>query len=169
MALALVHAHPETAEENVTLLLRRINEASSLLTRQLWAEMVDKTAVRAEGRVLFAKLHGRIASVWGEIVFRRDSLFAHSGATPTNRRAATPVPLPTATPFRGVAPAAQPTAAPAATAPAVPQAIVEEVEAEAPTPPPTSAPAQPTPTAAPSPPTPRETRGSPSSTPHRQR
>ena len=43
MALALVHANPEAAEENVTLLLRRINEASSLVTRQPWAEMVDRT------------------------------------------------------------------------------------------------------------------------------
>ena len=58
MALALVHANAETAEENVNLLLRRINEASSLMTRQQWAEMVDRTEVRADGPILLAKLHG---------------------------------------------------------------------------------------------------------------
>ena len=127
MALALVHSDAETAEENVTLLLRRINEADSFYTRQPWAQMVDKTKVRTEGLVLFAKLHGRIARAWLEIVFRRDSLLFHEGATQTDQdTASTARDTATRSP---VTPTQRPVAepvAPAATAPAVePEAVVE--------------------------------------------
>ena len=61
MALALVHANAETAEENVIRLPQRINETSSFMTQMLWAEMIDKIDVRADGRVLLAKLYGHIA------------------------------------------------------------------------------------------------------------
>ena len=140
MALALVHGSAETAEENVNMLLRRINEASSVLTRQPWSEMVDKASVRAEGRVLLAKLHGRIAGAWAGMVFQRDTLFAHDGGAPIQRRTsstapATPLPAPTIAVVQAAV----------ATAPAVAvqQPVTREEVAPTPTtaPPPTSTPA----------------------------
>ena len=97
MALALVHANAETAEENVNLLLRRINEASSLMTRQQWAEMVDRTEVRADGPIFLAKLHGRISRAWAAMVFNRDSLLFHEGTVSSNHRSTTPVQAPATT------------------------------------------------------------------------
>ena len=106
MALALVHANAETAEENVIRLPQRINETSSFMTQMLWAEMIDKIDVRADGRVLLAKLYGHIASSWFAIVFNRDSLLVHGDSTSIADRP-TPAIVPTATPFPTADTAAQ--------------------------------------------------------------
>ena len=84
MALALVHADTEAAKENVALLRQRINETSSLLTGQPWIELIDHIEINSDGRVLLAKLHGRIARTWTASVFNRDSLFVHEGAAPAD-------------------------------------------------------------------------------------
>ena len=145
MALALVHGSAEIAEENVNLLLRRINEASSILTRQPWSEMVDKAAVRAEGRVLLAKLHGRIAGAWAGMVIQRDTLFAHDGGAPTQRDTASTAP---ATPLPTLTVAAVQAAV--ATAPAVAgeQPVTREEVAPTTAPAPTATPPAPTATPA---------------------
>ena len=140
MAIALVHGSAEAAEENVNLLLRRINEASSLVRRGMrWSEMVDKAAVRAEGRVLLAKLHGPIAGAWPNFVFQPDTLFAHDGGAPTQQDTVSTAP---ATPLPRVAAVQEAVA----TAPAVVQeAVVAAVAVEAgATPAPTATPAAPT-------------------------
>ena len=98
LALALVHANAETAAENVIRLPQRINETSSFMTRMPWAQLVDKVDVRADGRVLLAKLHGRIARFWFAIVFNRDSLLVHGDSTSIADGTA-PAIVPTATPF----------------------------------------------------------------------
>ena len=96
MALALVHPNAETAVENVTLLRRRVNESSSFMTRQPWAEMIDHVEVRAEGRVLLGKFRGRIARSWIAVVFNRDSLLFHEGGARTSRPEAAQAQVPTA-------------------------------------------------------------------------
>ena len=74
MALALVHVTAESAEENMTLLRRRVNEAPSVVTGQPWAELVDDLEVHAEGRVLSAKLRGPISESWLSWVLAGDQL-----------------------------------------------------------------------------------------------
>lgn len=77
MALVLVHAGPEAASENRGLLRRRIEETSSLATNEPWTRLVDSVESRAEGRVLLAKLRGRIARAWLDWVYRQDPLILH--------------------------------------------------------------------------------------------
>ena len=77
MALVLVHANSKAAEDNVDLLRQRIAETSSLLTNQPWNEMVDSMEIRSEGRVLLARLYGRIAPNWATWFGQRDPLLAH--------------------------------------------------------------------------------------------
>ena len=135
MALALVHGKPQRAEENATLFLRRINEASSLVYGQRWDEMVDKAAVRAEGRLLVAKLHGRIARAWASLVYDRDTLIAHGGPAPASDDKAPPTRVHTSTPRQTATEApVQQVIAPTATLPAPTQASVQPtVPAVAPT------------------------------------
>ena len=79
MALTLVHADPASTEENVGLLRRRIEEGQSLFFDVPWSESVelDSSVIRAEGRVLTAKLRGTMFRNWLDWVFQRDSLIMH--------------------------------------------------------------------------------------------
>ena len=118
MALALVHADSESAEDNVDLLRQRIMESSSLFTGQPWQEMVDSMEIRAEGRVLLARLYGRMAFAWAQFFVRLDPLLAHESGfdEPTSPAPTATRPGPTAT--RPAPTATRP--APTATSPAVP-------------------------------------------------
>ena len=95
MALALVHADVESAQQNVDLLRQRIDVslraisqslAGALRTREArgvggrWADFVERTEVHAQGRVLLAKLRGPVASLWIELRFE-NALLAHSQPT----------------------------------------------------------------------------------------
>ena len=80
MVVVLVHSEEGAAKENVTLLRRRLEEASSLLTPQPWSEFFDaaRVEVRSEGRVLQAKLPIlRSPNIWLEFFFQRDPLLLH--------------------------------------------------------------------------------------------
>ena len=75
MALALVHAGGDSAEENVGLLRRRLEEGRSVRFDAPWSEFfeVDASGIEAEGRVLLAKLRPTSSvSVWIELVFFLD-------------------------------------------------------------------------------------------------
>ena len=77
MALVLVHADDTSAEENVGLLRRTIEEGSSTWYDAPWSDFtdVDRLEIDAEGRVLMAKLRGgglaKNPFQWWEV---RDSL-----------------------------------------------------------------------------------------------
>ncbi len=79
MALVLVHAHDASAEENVGLLRRIIEEEGSVLYDILWSDYinVERSEIHAAGRVLRAKLRGRFASQWLYWVLQRDSLILY--------------------------------------------------------------------------------------------
>ena len=79
MALVLVHADDASAEENVGLLHRIIEEEGSVVNDALWSDYidVDRSEIHAEGRALLAKLRGRFASRWLRWVLQRDSLILY--------------------------------------------------------------------------------------------
>ena len=77
MVLVLVHADGASAEENTGLLRQRILETTSLLTGQPRTELVSRMEIRAEGRVLLAKLYGGIVAQWFDWVRYRDPLLVH--------------------------------------------------------------------------------------------
>ena len=83
MALALVHVDAASAEQNVGLLRRRIEEATSLrFPGTPWAEIFDADSleVSSDGRVLVAKLRrtgGRMGTSWLQFVMARDPLLLH--------------------------------------------------------------------------------------------
>ncbi len=79
MALVLVHADDASAEENVGLLRRIIEEEGSVLYDISWSDYIDveRSEIHAEGRVLRAKLRGRFASQWLYWVLQRDSLILY--------------------------------------------------------------------------------------------
>ncbi len=79
MALVLVHAHDASAEENVGLLRRIIEEEGSVLYDISWSDYIDveRSEIHAQGRVLRAKLRGRFASQWLYWVLQRDSLILY--------------------------------------------------------------------------------------------
>ena len=64
MALVLIHAADASAEENVGLLRRIIEEEGSVLYDALWSDYIDvgRSEIHAEGRVLRAKLRGGFAN-----------------------------------------------------------------------------------------------------------
>ncbi len=79
MALVLVHADDASAEENVGLLRRIIEEEGSVLYDALWSDYIDveRSETHAEGRVLLAKLRGGFANNWRDWVIQRDGLILH--------------------------------------------------------------------------------------------
>ncbi len=79
MALVLVHADDASAEENVGLLRRIIEEEGSVLYDALWSDYIDveRSEIHAEGRVLLAKLRGGFANNWRDWVIQRDGLILH--------------------------------------------------------------------------------------------
>ncbi len=79
MALVLVHAADASAEENVGLLRRIIEEEGSVLGDTLWSDYIDvgRSEIHAEGRVLRAKLRGGFANNWRDWVIQRDGLILH--------------------------------------------------------------------------------------------
>ena len=79
MALVLVHADDASAEENVGLLRRIIEDEGSILDDIAWSDYIDveRSEIHAEGRVLRAKLRGRFASQWLYWVLQRDSLILY--------------------------------------------------------------------------------------------
>ena len=77
MALTLVHSDATSAEENVALLRRRIEETRSIWRGDLWIDMVDSMEITAEGRVLSAKLWGRISVNWYTWFDEREPLLMH--------------------------------------------------------------------------------------------
>ena len=81
MALALAHADAASAEENVGLLRRIIEEGSSTFYGNPWSDTIDvgSLEIKSEGRLLLAKLRGDIAASggWLNWVFYVDSLILH--------------------------------------------------------------------------------------------
>ena len=79
MALVLVHADDASAEENVGLMRRFIEEEGSVLNDALWSDCIDveRSEIHAEGRVLLAKLRGGFANNWLSWVIQRDGLILH--------------------------------------------------------------------------------------------
>ena len=79
MALVLVHADDASAEENVGLLRRIIEEEGSVLYDISWSDYIDveRSEIHAEGRVLLAKLRGPQALHWLRWVLQRDSLILY--------------------------------------------------------------------------------------------
>ena len=79
MALVLVHADDASAEENVGLLRRIIEEEGSVLYDISWSDYidVDRSEIHAKGRALLAKLRGPRALHWLRWVLQRDSLILY--------------------------------------------------------------------------------------------
>ena len=79
MALVLVHADGASAEENVGLLRRIIEEGSSRLFDVPWSEVIDvgRLEINAEGRLLLAKLRGGLARDPFGWLNQRDSFILH--------------------------------------------------------------------------------------------
>ena len=79
MALVLVHADDASAEENVGLLRRIIEEEGSMIHDISWSDYIDveRSEIHAEGRVLRAKLRGGFANNWLDWVNQRDSLILY--------------------------------------------------------------------------------------------
>lgn len=79
MALALVHADPAIAEENVERLRISIEAGMSLYYGQPWTDSIDVGASEfsSKGRVLLAKLRGDFFRSWLDWVYQRDSLIFH--------------------------------------------------------------------------------------------
>ena len=80
MALVLVHADDASAEENVGLLRRIIEEERSFVDPSLlWSDDIDveRSEIHTEGRALLAKLRGRFARSWLAWVYARDSLILY--------------------------------------------------------------------------------------------
>jgi len=78
MALVLVHRDSGDAKDNVARLEQRMRGASSIVTGEPWADMIDEMEINAQGRVVLAKLRGdSIANIWDDWVFRRDLFIPH--------------------------------------------------------------------------------------------
>ena len=77
MVLALVHANEALAAENAVLLRQLIEKADSLSYHAAWVEMVQVLEIRAEGRVLLAKVSGEIISTWARWIIQVDTLLLH--------------------------------------------------------------------------------------------
>ena len=79
MALVLVHADGASAEENVGLLRRRIEEGSSTVYGVPWSDWidVDTLEIKAEGRLLLAKLRGELAEDPFNWMYFRDTLILY--------------------------------------------------------------------------------------------
>ena len=79
MTLALVHADSGSAEENVDLLRRRIEEGNSSASEFLWSDRIDVASleIRSEGRLLLAKLRGPIVRSYLDLLMMRDNLIMH--------------------------------------------------------------------------------------------
>ena len=75
MALALLHSDGTSAENNVELLRRIIQNGRNYYEEQ-WKEIIDynESEVYSEGRVLLAKLRGWVAANWSDVFRLRDSL-----------------------------------------------------------------------------------------------
>ena len=75
MALAIVHSDDGSAEKNVGLLRSKIEEGTSVFAGEQWSEYIntDTSEIRAEGRVLTAKLRGDIFHSWIRWLNNRDS------------------------------------------------------------------------------------------------
>ena len=78
IALALVHADDASAEENVGLLHRRIEEGSSFFWRIPWSDVIDvgRLEIKAEGLLLLAKLRG-FARSWSDWLLSLDPLIGY--------------------------------------------------------------------------------------------
>ena len=80
MALALVHAADASAEKNVGLLRRIIEEEGSIIHDDIsWSDYIDveRSEIHTQGRVLLAKLRGRFANYWRDWVIQRDGLILY--------------------------------------------------------------------------------------------
>ncbi len=79
MALVLVHADAASAQENVGLLRRIIEEEGSVLYDISWSDYIDvaRSEIHADGRLLLAKLRGRFANNWRDWVIQRDGLILY--------------------------------------------------------------------------------------------
>jgi len=78
MAVTLVHDSPEQAKDNVVLLPRRVAAIGTIHLDGDWSDVVGEIEVRADGRVLLAKLRGSVTADW-EIVALDESLLWHDG------------------------------------------------------------------------------------------
>ncbi len=79
MALTLVHSDDVSAEENVGLLWGRMGEGIGSFHQTPWSETIDieGTEIWSEGRLLLAKLRGRISLSPFNWVFSRENLIVH--------------------------------------------------------------------------------------------
>ena len=75
----LVHADGASAEKNVGLLRRIIEEGSSRVFDVPWSEFIDlgRLEINTEGRLLLAKLRGNLARDPFGWVNQRDSFILH--------------------------------------------------------------------------------------------
>ena len=76
MALSLVHADTKSAQRNVDLLQQRIDVTLKARGGGRWADLVESTDIRTQGRVLVAKLRGPVALEWRDFS-SADALLAH--------------------------------------------------------------------------------------------
>ena len=77
VAIILVHADKEAARENVVLLGRRVKEVESIQAKVLWEELIGSVEVRADRRLLLAKLYTDSPLFSMNVYETRDNLFVH--------------------------------------------------------------------------------------------
>jgi hypothetical protein len=79
MALALAHADAASAEENVGLLRRIIEEGSSTFYGNPWSDQIDVETleIKSDERLLLGKLRTKSASFWLDWIFGADILILH--------------------------------------------------------------------------------------------
>jgi hypothetical protein len=79
MALALVHAGGDSAEENVGRLHRIIEEGSSAFFGNPWSDQIDVETleIKSDERLLLGKLRTKSARFWLDWIFGADILILH--------------------------------------------------------------------------------------------
>lgn len=78
MALVLVHADADSANQDAKLLPDRLEATQPILSSEFTvADSVKEVESRVEGKILMAKLRGDAAHGWLDAILRNDPLFIH--------------------------------------------------------------------------------------------
>ena len=72
--LVLVHRKGRDADKNVELLRGRINKSIQILYNEPWSDSIDEAAIYADGRLLLAKMWGRVARAPGSMTINGNLL-----------------------------------------------------------------------------------------------
>jgi hypothetical protein len=72
--LVLLHASDALAQENVARLTAKIENGRSAQTQKPWKELITKYEVRAEGRLVTARMRTTTLTLLSDVFFKRDSL-----------------------------------------------------------------------------------------------